>query len=175
MEKYIGVKEILAEPMTLGVYNEYRGWNMPENENPKKEGYLVEYLDSPSPDMPHGHANYISWAPKDVFDKSYRKTSGMTFGLAIEAMNKGYCVARKGWEGKNLFVYKQIPSVIDSAVIPKMQSIQKQAKIFLLNKSKEPIRYENEMILVKNTDGTRILNSWVASSSDTFAEDWKII
>ena len=60
MKKYIGTKLIEAEPMTRGEYNEYRGWTIPADENPADEGYLVRYSDS-----------YVSWSPKEVFDKSY--------------------------------------------------------------------------------------------------------
>jgi hypothetical protein len=32
------------------------------------------------------------------------------------------------------------------------------------------------MVIIKNNlNGNRIINSWVASSSDTFAEDWYIL
>lgn len=37
MKKYIGTKQLKAKPMTLGEYNEYRGWKLPENENPNTE------------------------------------------------------------------------------------------------------------------------------------------
>lgn len=57
---YFGAKAIKAEPMSLGDYNKLRGWTIPENENPAKEGYLVEY--------PNG---YISWSPKEVFEEAY--------------------------------------------------------------------------------------------------------
>lgn len=60
MKKYIGTKLIEAEPMTRGTYNNYRGWPIPLDENPADEGYLVRYSDS-----------YISWSPKEVFDKAY--------------------------------------------------------------------------------------------------------
>lgn len=61
MKEYIGVKLIKAMPMTKGEYNNYRGWTIPENENPNDEGYLVVYKD-----------NYESWSPKLAFDDSYR-------------------------------------------------------------------------------------------------------
>ena len=60
MKHFIGTKLIEAKQMNLGDYNKYRGWPIPENENPNKEGYLVKYPDS-----------YESWSPKDVFEKSY--------------------------------------------------------------------------------------------------------
>ena len=60
MKNYIGTKLIKAEPMTRGAYNKYRGWTIPENENPEDEGYLVRYSD-----------NYVSWSPKEVFESAY--------------------------------------------------------------------------------------------------------
>ena len=33
MEKYTGIKEILARPMNRKDYNDYRGWELPANEN----------------------------------------------------------------------------------------------------------------------------------------------
>lgn len=62
MDKYIGTKLIEAEPMSLGDYNKFKGWTIPANENPKKEGYKVKYSD-----------DYISWSPKEVFEKAYMK------------------------------------------------------------------------------------------------------
>lgn len=40
MVNYIGIKKIKAEPMTRGDYNKFRGWNIPENENPNDKGEL---------------------------------------------------------------------------------------------------------------------------------------
>ena len=78
--------------MTRGDYNIFRGWKIPENENPADEGYLVEYSDG-----------YISWSPKKQFEEAYRLCDNMTFGLAIEALKKGLKVARKGWNGKKQY------------------------------------------------------------------------
>lgn len=60
MRNYIGIKKIKAEPMTRGEYNDFRGWTIPENENPNDEGYLVKYSDG-----------YISWSPKSIFEEVY--------------------------------------------------------------------------------------------------------
>lgn len=94
MKQYIGTKLINAKPMTRGEYNDYRGWQVPDNENPEDAGYLVEYQDSPTANTPD-HAGYVSWSPKDVFDRVYRQSDGMSFGLAIEALRKGFRVGRK--------------------------------------------------------------------------------
>ena len=96
----------------------------------------------------------------------------LNFGQAIEALKDGKCVSRKGWNGKGLFVFKQGSAAIDNSLIPKMQSVPNSAKKILTTRNQEPIYYENQMVIVKH-DGT--IDSWVASSSDTFAEDWTII
>lgn len=72
MQNYLGVKYIKAEPMKLGAYNEYRGWTIPESEDPEKEGYLVEYpiIGDEKPNHPN-HEGYISWSPKAAFEVSY--------------------------------------------------------------------------------------------------------
>ena len=86
MQQYLGVKHINAKPMNRGDYNTLRGWMLPGDENPDDEGFLVEYLNSPTTGMPDGFTNYISWSPKEVFEDSYRPTDGLSFGLAVEAM-----------------------------------------------------------------------------------------
>ena len=60
MKKYIGCKLLKAEPMTRGAYNEYRGWTIPEDEDPEDPGYFVRY--------PEG---YVSWSPKHIFEQAY--------------------------------------------------------------------------------------------------------
>lgn len=60
MQKYIGVKQVEAKPMTRNDYNDYRGWTVPADENPYDEGYLVKHSD-----------NYESWIAKDEFEKTY--------------------------------------------------------------------------------------------------------
>lgn len=60
MKKYVGTKMLEAKPMNRGEYNRYRGWPIPQDENPNDEGYLVKYQDG-----------YESWSPVVVFEKSY--------------------------------------------------------------------------------------------------------
>lgn len=104
MKSYIGTKKLKAKPMNRGNYNNYRGWTIPKNEDPEEEGYLVEYEDSKNKNHPL-HQNYISWSPKEVFEKAYRQLEAMTFGEAIEAMKVGLKVSRAGWNGKGMYLY----------------------------------------------------------------------
>ena len=95
----------------------------------------------------------------------------MNFGKAIEALKEGKLVARDGWNGKGMFIMKQIPAEIGLDIIPRMQSVQQSAKDVLIDRG-TTLKYENQMLIIK-LDGTA--DSWVASSSDIFAEDWVIL
>ena len=96
----------------------------------------------------------------------------MDFGKAIIALKQGKAIQREGWNGKGLFVVKQIPASINADIIPKMQSLPKSAKDILMSRENPHIDYTNQMLIV-NPDGRA--DSWVPSSSDVFAEDWRVI
>ena len=76
MKEYIGTKIVNAEPMNLGDYNNYRGWVIPEDEDPEREGYLVKYPD-----------DYVSWSPKEVFEDSYVVTENNKLAITAKGMN----------------------------------------------------------------------------------------
>ena len=147
MNHFIGTKQVTAQPMTRQAYNDYRGWTLPADEDGTDEGYLVEYLDGGKPNHP-AHAGYISWSPKAQFDAAYRPTTGMTFGLAIEALKAGKRVARAGWNGKGMWV-EYVP-----------------AKDFSFSEL-------NPHFVIKNTNNS--FSTWVPSINDCLADDWQIV
>lgn len=240
MKKYIGTKVINAKPMNRLEYSQFRGWNLPANENGSDEGYLVEYVDGGKPNTSE-YKCYVSWSPKDVFEKAYQlaetpldrmrieslglndKLSGLgnfleseafksvdsvtqgmlkvqyqmmcnywqilnqrstrmevgvggscslNFGQAIEWMKAGFAIRRSGWNGKGLFVVKQIPAHITEEIIPKMQSLPQSAKDIIMARENKVIDYTNQMLII-NSDGRA--DSWVPSVSDVFAEDWEVV
>lgn len=62
MKKYIGTKQIEAEPMTRGdAWGKHLLREKPSTENFDDEGYHVRYEDG-----------YESWSPKDTFEKAYK-------------------------------------------------------------------------------------------------------
>ena len=67
---YLGTKVIHAVPMDRLAYNGLRGWQVPADENGEDLGYLVQYADGGSPNV-KGFDGYVSWSPRDVFEKSY--------------------------------------------------------------------------------------------------------
>lgn len=68
---FVGIKGVRAVAYTRQAYNDLRGWKLPENENGDDDGYLVEYLDGGKPNV-EGFAGYVSWSPKDVFERAYK-------------------------------------------------------------------------------------------------------
>jgi len=96
---------------------------------------------------------------------------GLNFGKAIDALKQGKMITRTGWNGSGMFVFKQIPAEIGLEIIPKMQSVPQSVKDAIL-KNGTTLKYTNQMAIV-NSDGR--VDSWVASSSDIFAEDWVIL
>ena len=105
MTIYVGLKQILARPMNRQEYNDYRGWILPEDENPNDPGYLVEYLDGGKSNHPE-HAGYISWSPKEVFDNAYTHNGKLNFGYlqssgrsSADIVKLGYKVTRsEAWD-----------------------------------------------------------------------------
>ena len=148
MKKYVGTKQIVARPMTRGDYNNYRGWQIPAEENPADEGYLVRYSDG-----------YESWSPEKQFNEAYRPCDNMTFGIAIEMIKRGFKVARKGWNGKKQYI--QLATAIS----------YKSMDGDVVNCEHESIG--NKAIAFVGTSGVQM--GWLASQADMLAEDWVIV
>lgn len=85
MKQYTGTKVVNATPMARQEYNDLRCWDLPADEDGSDEGYLVEYVDGGKPNH-KDYAGYISWSPKNVFEKSYLPSSHPLDRMAIENM-----------------------------------------------------------------------------------------
>lgn len=151
MKQYIGTKIIEAEPSTREDFAEIRrnAENQPgtlENPiDPMEDGYMVIYPDG-----------YVSWSPKDVFEAAYRLTSGMNFGLAIEAMKMGKRVRRRGWNGKGIFIELQVPDEH--------------------SKMSHPYIYiDTTGLQTDNPESPKNRVPWFASQTDMLSDDWEIV
>lgn len=161
MKTYIGTKLILATAMTRAAYNEYRGWELPANENGDDDGYLVEYVDGGASNDSR-HSGYISWSPADVFDRAYQPTDAMNFGHAVEMLKAGKKVARHGWNGKGMFLFLVSGSTFTVNRPP------------LLGIYPEGTQVEyHAHIDMKTAQGYVV--PWLASQADVLAEDWQIV
>lgn len=167
MERYLGIKEVKAKPMTRQEYNELRGWTLPANEDGNDKGYLVEYVDGGKANTEQ-YAGYVSWSPEDVFNRAY-KPSGylMSFGTALVALEEGLKVARSGWNGKGMYLALQ-----EGSVLPAEHARSGVAKC-LAAEGKEDITI-NPHIDMRAADGTCVVG-WLASQTDMLAKDWVIV
>ena len=168
MKTYIGTKLVRMLPMTHQEYNDFRGWTLPADENGADEGYLVEYLDGGKPNTPQ-YAGYVSWSPKEQVDRAYRPVDGMSFGLAIEALKKGHAVARKGWNGKGMWL----------ALSPGVKALPASAFWAPPNRAYAEGRPDGcaevlPSITMKTASG-EIMMGWLASQTDMLSDDWEIV
>jgi hypothetical protein len=134
------------------------------------EGFLVEYLDG-------GEANhkdydgYISWSPKDVFERAYRPVTGMTFGQAIEAMRGGFKVARSGWNGKGMYIWL-MPAATVKAEWCREPHLKEVAEA---NGGEIECLGTIRMFTHDSTGRKAVLTGWLASQSDMLCEDWVVV
>lgn len=162
-ELFIGTKLIKAQAMTRKEYNDYRKWDLPEDEDGTDAGYLVEYLDGGKPNHPN-HKGYISWSPVGVFNNAYKASGEMSFGAALELMKtpngvlKGYKVARSGWNGKGMCLMLIHPTANDQYSIIEKDGIAGTLAPYIAMKTAD-----NQLV------------PWLASQTDVIAEDWLIV
>lgn len=168
MKTYIGTKIINAKPMNRQEYNDFRGWPLPADEDGADEGYLVEYADGGKPNTPQ-FAGYVSWSPKEQFEKAYRAIDGLSFGLAIEAMKTGKRVARVGWNGKGMWLSL---SCDGSREIPAENFWSPHNAAFARENGGKATVLPS--ITMKTAAG-EILMGWLASQTDMLAEDWIVV
>ena len=171
MNKYIGTKTVSAKPMNHDAFCAYVGKTETSS---AKEGYLVEYEPDPSslPNHPD-HAGYVSWSPKEVFEKSYRPVTGLTFGAAIEALKAGKRVRRAGWNGKGMFLW-----LLPAGEIPKT-AIHDSALRTVIDEHVEGDTFAalpSIRMWTRNAEGRwGVLTGWLASQTDMLNDDWEIL
>lgn len=100
----------------------------------------------------------------------------MTFGEALEALNRGAFVARKGWNGRGMFIYKV------EASDPTYEQLHGRCKDAIdyvhsqdgeLHHVQETV-HVNAHIDMKAADGS-IVVGWLASQTDMQADDWYVV
>jgi hypothetical protein len=85
----------------------------------------------------------------------------MDIGQTIWCMKDGSKVARKGWNGKNMFLY-----YVPAASYPPSTEIAKETF------NGEPVPY-GAYIAMKTAQGNVV--PWLASQTDLLADDWECV
>lgn len=150
MKQYIGTKIIQAEPAYRVDGKVFVKANIVPSGVHIEDGYKVVYPDG-----------YESWSPKDVFEAAYRETTGMSFGLAIEAAKMGKKIAREGWNGKGMFLF--LATDIEFHTEADLSCVSD---------------LEGDLTLpafVMKTADDQFCVGWLASQTDMLADDWKIV
>lgn len=95
----------------------------------------------------------------------------MDFGKAIEALKAGKRVARKGWNGKGMFLWLK-PAVEVKAEWCKDPMLKK-----IVDDNGGSIQALGTICMYTHdsTGRNAILTGWLASQSDMLLEDWEIL
>ena len=150
--KQVRINVVDTEPLTRGDYNKRRGWQIPENENPADEGYVITYR--------KGQPNeYISWCPKKEADEvSISCENGLPFGVAImECRYHGKKIQRENWNGEGQYV-----EFAECSAVPYSQ-VEYLSHCFIFH------------FVNRKTGETGIQIGWLASQADMAASDWRIV
>ena len=156
--KQVRINVVDTEPMTRGDYNKMRGWQIPENENPADEGYVITYR--------KGQPNeYISWCPKKEADEvSISCENGLPFGVAImECRYRGAKIQRKNWNGIGQFVRYESVLGFDDGDNHEGKGPNITSSCFVFH------------FVNRKTGETGIQVGWLASQADMAANDWVIV
>jgi hypothetical protein len=153
LKEYVGTKKVSAVLMNHGDYNTHRGWEIPADEDPKDEGYLVQFED--------GHQN---WQPKAHFEADFQAIKeGMPFSMALDLVrNQGGRAARKGWNGKGMFIF----------LVPGSEFEVNREPLLSILGAGTKVKYHGH-IDMKTADG--MIVPWLASQTDILADDWTVV
>ena len=104
----------------------------------------------------------------DIFEKTYvaAENSGMSFGQAIEAMKAGKKVARKGWNGKGMFLWLLPEAEVKREWV-------KDERLLECFGTQDALKCCGS-IRMKTATG-EVLTGWLASQTDMLCEDWEIV
>lgn len=99
----------------------------------------------------------------DIFHATYEtvETESMSFGQAIEAMKKGKKVARRGWNGKGMFLF--LGADIE---------LHTEADLSCVSDLEGDLTLP---AIVMKTADDHFCVGWLASQTDMLADDWEIV
>lgn len=109
----------------------------------------------------------IMWAVDYGHERAWMQLETMCFGDAIKALKSGAKVARKGWNGKGMFLWLKPATTVKS----------EWCKDPMLKKLADANGGEIEALgtICMFTAQKQILSGWLASQTDVLAEDWVIV
>jgi hypothetical protein len=99
------------------------------------------------------------------------KVGGLSFGEALEALKRGYRIARSGWNGKGMWVFLNKGS---APVFPQRETTIEGISDHLFDLGDEDTVTRLPNINMRTASGSTV-TGWLASQTDMLAEDWEIL
>ena len=78
------------------------------------------------------------------------------FGWALHCLKQGKAVARKGWNGKGIYIKLQTPDVNSKMTLP---------YVYIVTNG----------LVTDNPNAPKGTVPWLASQTDMLAEDWEVV
>lgn len=100
----------------------------------------------------------------------------MKFGEVLESVKEGKLAARKGWNGKGMFIFMRPADTLTADfIVNKVKSLPDALKRWVSEHHNEndEIKF-GAYLCLKAADGS-IANGWLPSQTDMQAEDWEIL
>lgn len=110
--------------------------------------------------------SHISGRPLIVIPENARISyeGKFDFGMALKLLKSGKKVARKGWNGKNMFIFLRKGRRIEN-VEPDAERVQGTGRNWFESR---------DHICMKDAEGKCVVG-WVPSQTDMTTEDWVIV
>jgi hypothetical protein len=113
--------------------------------SPEEGGYVVLYEDG-----------YMSYSPPNAFKKAYRLIAdGLNIGDVHMGLNEGRKFARAGWNGKGMYIMKQVPDE---------HSKMTEGYTYMVCPPGSTTQYKDQT--------SEHLVPWLCSQGDFYATDW---
>lgn len=126
-----------------------------------REGYLVIEQNYKHPDTGQIDS-FEHWMEVEDFESQYLKEKNIGFGCALEFLKQGKRVARKGWNGKGMFIF-----------LTEGRELPNDKKRSFAYFDGDTVKLGSH-IDMKAADGTYV-SGWLASQTDMLAEDWEVV
>ena len=95
------------------------------------------------------------------------KVGGLSFGVALESLKKGYRIARAGWHGNRAYIWL-LPAATVKAEWCREPRLEEVAEA-----NGGEIEAVDSIRMM--TADRKVLTGWLASQTDMLAEDWAIL
>ena len=121
-----------------------------------KDGTVISFLETEDIFVDLDNIVADNWIVCDDIDDSTLDIQTFTFGEAISNLKRGKKVARKGWNGKGIYIEMQKPDEHSKMTLP---------YIYIVTNG----------LVTNNPDAPKGVVPWLASQTDMLAKDWKIV